>query len=474
MTEALSPTPRRTRVLLISPDVVGPRMAGSGIRAWNLARVLAPSCDVLLAAPTSGAVATPGFRLLSVTLDAPAEIDEALAWAEVVVSNGNLLHDYPQLTDLSVPWVVDAYVPTPTEALAANQHRDQAERLAGHAVDTRAVNRFLARADLVLCASERQRDLYLGLLAALGRLNPLNYDADPSLRALVDVVPYGLPAEPPVHTRAVLKGAEPGIRPEDKVLLWGGGIWNWFDPLTLIEAVALVAAQRDDVRLCFPGARHPYVERVPDMEMRARAAALADSLGLTDRHVFFREWTAYEDRPNYLLEADLGVSMHPAGLEARFSYRTRMLDYLWAGLPMVVSDGDLFADLVRAHGLGRVVAPGDVQGLATAILGLLAEPDARGSRAEAFRRVAAGMSWEVVARPLIAFCQRPHLAPDRQAGYTSGDPYEVATLRRDAEEARQRIEALEALVAGYQNGRLMRALAALQGWRQRLPWRKKT
>jgi len=472
MAERAVPSGVRTRVLFISPDVVGPRMAGSGIRAWNLSRVLATHCDVTLAAPVSGRCEPPGFRLLPVTLDDPAEIDAALASADVVISNGNLLHDYPQLADVTIPWVVDAYVPTPTEALAANRHREFPERLAGHRLDTRAVNRFLARADLILCASERQRDLYLGILAATGRLNPYNYDKDSSLRSLIDVVPYGLPAEAPVHTRAVLKGALPGIAPTDRVLLWGGGIWDWFDPLTLIRAVAEVARQRADVRLCFPGTRHPFAQRVPDMEMHARAVDLSDSLGLTGQHVFFLDWTDYADRPNYLLEADVGVSMHPAGLEARFSYRTRMLDYIWAGLPIIATDGDAFAELVREHNLGIVVPPGDVGAVSRAILDLLGEPDARGVRATSFRSLAADMHWEEVARPLVAFCTRPHPAADRAAGYAGEDPSASAELAARLREALRRADALSAEVEGYRNGRVMRALAALEAFRRQLPWRR--
>ena len=68
MAEGAIPPGARTRVLFISPDVVGPRMAGSGIRAWNLSRVLATHCDVTLAAPVSGPCKPPGFSLLPVTL----------------------------------------------------------------------------------------------------------------------------------------------------------------------------------------------------------------------------------------------------------------------------------------------------------------------------------------------------------------------------------------------------------------------
>jgi hypothetical protein len=43
----------------------------------------------------------------------------------------------------------------------------------------------------------------------------------------------------------------------------------------------------------------------------------------------------------------VGVSTHRDHLETRLSFRTRMLDYIWAGLPIVCTDGDHFASLVR-------------------------------------------------------------------------------------------------------------------------------
>src|SRR3712207_7857570 len=53
-------------------------------------------------------------------------------------------------------------------------------------------------------------------------------------------------------------------------------------------------------------------------------------------------------------------SLHAAGLEGRFASRTRVLDYLAAGLPVVCSSGDTMSDVVAAHGLGEVVPPQDV------------------------------------------------------------------------------------------------------------------
>ena len=84
--------------------------------------------------------------------------------------------------------------------------------------------------------------------------------------------------------------------------------------------------------------------------------------------MFFNEgWVEYEDRQNYLLEADVGVSTHFDHVETEFSFRTRILDYLWAGLPVVATGGDSFADLIEDRGLGVTVPPEDVDALEAAL-----------------------------------------------------------------------------------------------------------
>ena len=131
---------------------------------------------------------------------------------------------------------------------------------------------------------------------------------------------------------------------------------------------------------------------------------------------------------------------------------------------MVVTEGDVLADLVGERGLGYVVPPGDVAAVQEAVLTLLAEDDARGARAEAFREVAQEFSWERVAHPLVAFCRDPRLAADKRAGYT----LEPGMAWRDA----LRLRELEELVAAYERGRFIRTMAVLKRWRHRLLHRR--
>src|SRR5690606_1008136 len=128
---------------------------------------------------------------------------------------------------------------------------------------------------------------------------------------------------------------------------------------------------RPEVKLYFLGTKHPH-PGVPEMKIVSDSRALAQELGVADTNVFFNSsWVDYRDRGNYLAEADLGVSTHHSHIETTFSFRTRILDYLWAELPMVVTEGDHFAELVEERGLGRAVPAGDVDALASAIDDLL-------------------------------------------------------------------------------------------------------
>jgi glycosyltransferase involved in cell wall biosynthesis len=216
----------------------------------------------------------------------------------------------------------------------------------------------------------------------------------------------------------------PGIGPDDKVVLWGGGIYNWFDPLTLLRAVDRLRHRQPALRLVFMGLRHPNPD-IPRMRMAVAARELSDELGLTGTHVFFNEgWVEYGERQNHLLEADVGVTTHLAHLETALSSRTRILDYLWASLPVVATEGDVLADLVDARELGVTVPPGDVDALDEALFRLLDDDGFRKTCRENVAAVATELTWDRVLEPLLEFCRHPRRAPDLV------DPDVSARLRR--------------------------------------------
>ena len=174
-----------------------------------------------------------------------------------------------------------------------------------------------------MCASEKQRDFWLGALGAIDRINPQNYDTDPQLRELIDVVPFGTEDSEPEATRPMVRGVIDGIDENSKVVLWGGGIYNWFDPLTIIRAIDIARHRVPEIKLLFMGVKHPN-PAVPEMQMAVEARALAQKLDLIGTHVVFHEeWVPYAERVNFLLESDIDVSCHLDHVETAFSFRTR-------------------------------------------------------------------------------------------------------------------------------------------------------
>jgi hypothetical protein len=455
------------RIFVISHDVVGARMAGPGIRYRELARVLSRHFHTTLAVPGESDLVPSHVEVWPYERGHWDSLAEPARLADVVLACGDSLAEFPILGQLPVPLVIDGYDPHTLETLAL--WADQASDLqsARHRRRLAILQHQCQVGDFFICASQRQRDWWLGLLELQGRINPQTYGADPSLRRLVDVVPYGLPSEPPHATGAVLRGMWPGLGIDDAIVLWGGGLWEWLDPLTAVRAMHRLAGDGHNIRLVFPGTRHPN-PGMPDMPIRASTVALADELGLTDRCVFFGDWIPHQDWPTALLEADIGLSLHGRTVEARLAYRSRVLDYIWAGLPMILTRGDAISQIAAHHGLGILVDYEDDAGLAEAILKLLEQP--RSAWQDRFARAQAEMTWERAARPLVEFCSNPYLAADLSLAdrtkRAARSPElvldelreQIETLNQAVAERDAEIAQLRALVAGYEQGRFMRLM----------------
>jgi GT2 family glycosyltransferase/glycosyltransferase involved in cell wall biosynthesis len=399
----------RRRIVIATGEPLSAKMAGPAIRAWEIAAALSSEHDVQLVTLGACSVSDPRFRTASVS---GRDLHKLEDWCDIFLFQGLVMAANSWLAKSDKVLIADVYDPFHLEQLEQAKDRGDLNRRTIVRDCTQALNDQLTRGDFFLCASQKQRDFWLGQLSGLGRINADTYDYDESLDSLIAIVPFGVTDTPPKRTRPAIKGVVPGIGKHDKVILWGGGIYNWFDPLTLIRSIDRLRHERDDVRLFFLGLKHPNPD-VPQMRMAVAARDLADSLGLTDRYVFFNEeWVAYDDRQNYLLDADLGVSTHLQHVETQFSFRTRILDYLWAELPIVATTGDTFGELIPAHGLGLVVPPEDVDALTEALSRLLSDDQLAQSCREAIAHYAPKATWGSVLTPLIDFCRSPRRAAD--------------------------------------------------------------
>ena len=399
----------RRRIAIVTGEPLAAKMAGPAIRAWEIAGALSAEHDVQLVTLGVCSITDPRFATLSAN---GRDLRKVEQWCDVLIFQGLVMAANGWLADSEKVLVADVYDPFHLEQLEQAKDKGEVVRRTVVRDCTTALNDQLTRGDFFLCASQKQRDFWLGQLSGLGRINADTYDFDESLDSLIAVVPFGVADAAPRRTRPAIKGVVPGISADDKVILWGGGIYNWFDPLTLLRAVDRLRAERDDVRLFFLGLKHPNPD-VPQMRMAVATRELSDSLGLTDTCVFFNEeWVDYDDRQNYLLDADLGVSTHLQHVETQFSFRTRILDYLWAGLPIVATTGDTFGEIIPQHGLGLVVPPEDVDALTDALRRLLDDDALARSCRDSIAAYVPNATWSAALEPLLRFCRSPRRAPD--------------------------------------------------------------
>lgn len=370
-------------MLILIPGSTGRGLLGPEIRGWEL----------------SWALSEAGFEV-TVATPAPPETDRGLR--RIDFDRATILREAWRHDVVMAPWIPPYLMPIaamrravlvadlydPVELELANLDTPEAESKAEAA--ERLVQLQLRFGDVIACGGVRQRDALLARLAPRRPHTP------------VVVVPFGLPAPPPPSpddARRPLRSAL-GLSDDHVVVLWWGTVWSWFDYETAIRAVAELSKEEPLLTLVFTAGPPPR----DDVRMHLRtsdARALADQLGVLGGAVRFLDtWVPYEDRHLYLADADVGLTLHADPLEAELAVRARYLDYLWSGLPCVLSKGDEMAESLAAAGLATLVDAGDVAAAMRALAGLAGDSARRERAGNAGREEALRYQWSEVVVPL--------------------------------------------------------------------------
>jgi glycosyltransferase involved in cell wall biosynthesis len=387
------------RVLVVVQGGVGARVSGPEIRGWALARALAERHAVTVAVDDPPEASRDGVALVS---NRRGELVREARRHDAVIASGLPPYLLTALRHARTVTVSDQYDPVWLETAVLTQQPSVARLLRAQRMMRDAQIRF---ADVIAVAGEAQRELVLSELDRLagGRPTPPQ----------IVTVPFGVPEPPGTATRRPLRAAFPEIGPDDPIVLWWGKVWKWFDAETAIRAFGRVVERRPDARLVITAGKSPTAAfELSDRTEDARE--LSRSLGLLGRNVFFLdEWTPYDRRHEYLLEADLGLTLHGNTAEAPFAARARYMDYLWSALPCVLGAGDETASTFANAGFASLVAPADIDGAARAVLGFLEDPSARESARAAGVRLANQYRWSAVVEPLARAIEECHATPRR-------------------------------------------------------------
>jgi hypothetical protein len=135
---------------------------------------------------------------------------------------------------------------------------------------------------------------------------------------------------------------------------------------------------------------------------------------MTNSSVFFVEdWINYEERAQFLLNADFGVSAHKEHIETQFSFRTRLLDHFWTGLPTISTTGDALAEVIESNKAGLTVKISDVDDWVNALSKMTSDESLRKTFKANALNLSQNYTWNKVLEPLYKFIKTATPAADR-------------------------------------------------------------
>lgn len=372
-----------TRVLLVCPEPLGHgQPAGVGIRFLEIARVLrADGHAITILSPDAGTPEGCIGDYVNPPTIARHSAENDVAVVQGHVANGFFMDAKP------IPTVVDLYDPFIVE----NLHYYDQHGAGVFSHDHMTLMNSLVRGDFFLCASEAQRFFYLGTLIATGRLNPVVFAADPRAESLIGIAPFGVQEPRAVATRNL----------ETPEILFGG-IYDWYDPICAIEAIAIARESIPGTTLTFT--THPNPEITPQ-------GKLAEAIAFCEKRAYdfvkFEPWVAYEQRAEFFDRFALALLTFPRSLETDLSMRTRVYDYLWCGLPVVTSSAPGTDEILHRYHAGRVIATDAPQKFANEVVALLLAHETYYSMVRGTQHFVFEHQWPRTLAPLRAFCRAP-------------------------------------------------------------------
>ena len=379
-----------TRALLVCPEPLGHgQPAGIGIRFLEMTKVLlADGHSVTLLSRDAGPVE--GCVCAAIT---PQTLEGHSSQADVAIVQGHAGNDFFAHAR-PIPTVVDLYDPFIIENL--HYHAARGSEVFTH--DHATLMLSLTRGDLFLCASEAQRFFYLGLLLAVGRLNPVAFASDANFEGLLRLAPFGVQPPRPLATRNT----------QSPAILFGG-IYDWYDPILAIQAITRLRARRPGATLTFN--THPNPHLTPQ-SATTRAMGYVARQG-AEMFVRFAPWVAYGERGAFFDQFALALLTFPQSVESALAMRTRVYDYLWGGLPVVTSSAPGTDEIVLRYGAGKVVESEHSEDFADALLELL-DPAAYVTASAGTTEFATQHQWPQTLAPLLEFVRAPKLYPNKQ------------------------------------------------------------
>jgi len=339
--------------IVVPPYRVDSQMAGIGVRAWELAQVLAQRMPVTIVAKHRSDFHCEGVKFVAASEE---------SWRdEVKECSAALFYDMPDTRMMLEMYRAGKLIISDNAVTIEHLEYHGIRRSENpDAAYEELITRFklqLLISDHFIVRSHVARATLLAQLSLMGRLSYVNYDQSPSLDHLVSFIPIGF-------NRLSGERAE-GISASLPVvdLVWNGGIWDFYDPVILAQAIAVLDRAGTPVTI-----RFMYMP--PSDQLLREASRLAQSvreLGIDHLVQFHTEPLGHYQRDEVVKSATAAICIAKYGIENFTSIRLRVRDCFLYRMPLIVDKHGATADLVRELGIGLTCSSHDVNDLASGL-----------------------------------------------------------------------------------------------------------
>lgn len=266
--------------------------------------------------------------------------------------------------------------------------------------------RVLRRGDIFSVSSVAQAHALVGELAMAGRLNARTFGY-----SFVEVVRPGALVGARNHLRGVRSALqEHGICERDFVVLWCGGYNTWTDVKTLFQGLEIAMRLNSHLHYVSVGASTyvagdntylKFVEMVNTSSYRERYHMLG--------------WRPWKEVSQYYCESDVGINIDAMHYETVYGTRTRLVEMMAAGLPVITSLGSEVSYELKAHDAAVTFDTGDASQLANRLATLSEDEQCLARLAQRTVEYAENnLSFSETTRSVREWVRSPRVAPDHE------------------------------------------------------------
>ncbi len=262
--------------------------------------------------------------------------------------------------------------------------------------------------------SDRQRYALLGQLGCAGRLNQHTAAA-----SLVDAIPYSLFLED-------YKPVTPTPHGDGRfTVMWSGSFNTWMDVPTLTRGLTTALQSTPNMRLLVVGGKIPGYNEISYGQFLdgIKAAGVEGAVTLMD-------WQPLSAMEKLYAEVDLGISIDRYTYEAELGSRTRLVNFLAAGVPVASTVVTELSQQLKDAGHLQPFELGNAESLTEALIRASADRGDRLEKAKAsIKHIYTAYNGNEQGKPLKNWLRSPTRAADKDNHHTNMLVKHVARLR---------------------------------------------